>query len=644
MGERDGPDVVAWQNAADTLPIVVYSARPDGTVDFVNRRWTQMLGHPASAALGNSWRGLIHPDDLGAVVAQATRAIAAGQRFTTECRFRGSDGRYFWIATSAAPRRDASGRIVRWFGTAFDIDERKRALEALRASRSQLADSERRFRALAEAIPVVCFTADASGAIDWYNRRWYELTGQAPEDALGWGWQAAHHPDDFLEVMKRWPHSIATGEPFEMEFRLRRHDGQFRWFLSRIEPLHDASGRLTRWYGSNVDIDAQKRALERTKRIAETLQDAFLPSALPLRDGLRFDAVYLPAERDALVGGDWYDAFELPDGRIVLSIGDVTGHGLQASMSVGRLRQAIYVLAFSIDDPATILARLNDMLEHQDPGTIVTALVGTIDPAQRRFTYAAAGHPPPMVAYRNDAAARIAPSGGLPLGLGLGDGYWVTHAVNIEPDTVVATYTDGVVEFGRDAIDAEKRLAAAIALLVGNTTIARPARAVQQLVFDGARTRDDAALLLIQFSSVDPKALNSDPSAFVRTWRFHSSDAHTAHTSRREIVGFLRGLAADVRDLFTCELVLGEILANTVEHAPGLVEVSVDWTMPHPLVTVRDSGPGLANRSARLPDDLLSEDGRGMYLIQALAADVTVKPASGYGTEMRVVLPVNRRP
>ena len=85
--------------------------------------------------------------------------------------------------------------------------------------------SERQFQGLAEGLPVICWTADATGSFDWYNHRWYEFTGQTPEEAVGWGWQAMHHPDDFLDVMRKWPHSIATGEPFEMEFRLRRRDG-----------------------------------------------------------------------------------------------------------------------------------------------------------------------------------------------------------------------------------------------------------------------------------------------------------------------------------------------------------------------------------------------------------------------------------
>src|SRR5581483_1589469 len=150
---------------------------------------------------------------------------------------------------------------------------------------------------------------------------------------------------------------------------------------------------------------------------------------------------------------------------------------------------------------------------------------------------------------------------------------------------------DGMIEFSRDIAGAEARLRAAVALLVGDTSIARPAATVQKIMFGDQRARDDAALLLIQFSAVDASSLRCDEASVGRAWRFHSSDAYSAHSSRREIVAYLRGLAADPNQLFACELILGEVLSNTVEHAPGLVEVQMDWTRDKPVVTVRDTGP-----------------------------------------------------
>ncbi|MBV9102378.1 MAG: PAS domain-containing protein [Candidatus Eremiobacteraeota bacterium] len=636
-------DIEAWRTLAETLPTVVFTAAPDGAIEFVNRRWSEFTGREVGEVVGNGWQQLVHPDDAKRVLAAWNHAIESGDQLDVTFRVRRADGEYTWAWSSAAPLRDADGKIVRWYGAAMNVDARKRAEEALHASRQELVDSERRFRALAESIPVICWTADASGWIDWYNWRWYDFTGQAPEEARGWGWQAAHHPDDLLEVMQRWPNSIETGAAFEMEFRLRRHDGVFHWFLTRAEPLRNESGKIVRWYGSNVDIDTQKRSLDRTKRVAETMQDMFLPQQLPQRRDIRIDAAYVAAEKDALVGGDWYDAFDLPDGRIVFSIGDVAGHGLEASMRVGRIRQAIYALAFSFSDPTKILARLGTILDHQDPGNFVTVLVGTIDPSHRVVAYASAGHPAPLIAYRNDEPARTLAAGGPPLGIGFPLEFQ-TQRVTVQPDAVVALYTDGMIEFSRDLLGTERRLKAAVALLVGDTGIARPASAVQQLVFDDQPAHDDAAILLFQFSEVAEKPATADPRTLAKTWRFHSADAYSAHATRRRIVDHLRQFARSDENVFVAELILGEMLSNTVEHAPGLVEIDLDWSDEHPVVTIRDTGPGLRAWTSRLPDNPFSEGGRGMFLMKALTEDLRVRPAAGYGTEIKATLPLCKGP
>lgn len=525
---------------------------------------------------------------------------------------------------------------------AKQYEARKRVEGALRDREQLLADSERRFRVLAEAIPVICWTADAKGWIDWYNHRWYEFTGQTIGDAAGWGWQAAHHPDDFLEVMRRWPACIASGEPFEMEYRLRRYDGEYHWFLARAEPLRDASGRIVRWYGSNADIDAQRVALERTKRIAATLQDVFLPKDLPQRTTLRIDAHYIPAEQDALVGGDWFDAFDLPDGRICFSIGDVAGHGLEASVVVGRARQAIFTLAHHDRDPSGILRDLNRLFSYQEPDLLVTALVGFVDPSLHSLVYASAGHPPPLVARTNDDPAEQLPYGEPPIGSGY-RGEFRNHTAQIESDAIVALYTDGVTEFSGDVIDAERRLRSAVSLFVGNTTVASPARAVAEIVFDGKAPRDDVAIMMMQFSSVEVEVLPIADRRLERTWRFHSSDAQTAQRTRVAILQHLRQLARNRDDLFPAELAIGEAIANTVEHAPGIVEITLDWRERKPVILIRDAGPGLRDLPRELPENPLAQSGRGLFLIRSFASSIDVRQLPGYGTEMRLVLPIERR-
>ena len=140
-------------------------------------------------------------------------------------------------------------------------------------------------RAIADAVPQIIWSALPDGWIDWYNERWYAYTGQTADEAAGWGWQAVHHPDDLPEVMRAWPASIASGEPFEMEFRLRRADGAFRMFLTRATPQRDAGGQIVRWYGSNTDIEDEYRARLRDQFFSRL--GAELAGALSLEQTLR---------------------------------------------------------------------------------------------------------------------------------------------------------------------------------------------------------------------------------------------------------------------------------------------------------------------------------------------------------------------
>lgn len=151
----------------------------------------------------------------------------------------------------------------------LDVTEQRKAEEALRRSEAEL-------RALADSIPQLAWMARADGHIFWYNRRWFEYTGAALEQMQGWGWQTVHDPDLLPAVLERWRHSLRTGEPFEMEFPLRGVDGSYRWFLTRVAPVRDASERITRWFGTNTDVDDVRRvqeALRDETRILELLND-----------------------------------------------------------------------------------------------------------------------------------------------------------------------------------------------------------------------------------------------------------------------------------------------------------------------------------------------------------------------------------
>ncbi|WP_119153397.1 PAS domain S-box protein [Caldimonas tepidiphila] len=180
------------------------------------------------------------------------------------------------MLNSGAPVRDAQGRIVGAVIVQMDLTERMAAEAAQR-------ESETRFRALADNMSQLAWITDERGHALWYNRRWFEYTGTRPEQTAGWGWQTVHHSDHLERVSEGFRRCLACGEPWEDTFPLRRADGEFRWFLSRAQPLRDAAGRITRWFGTNTDVTEQ-RAAEQALRDSE---ERLLRSERALREADR---------------------------------------------------------------------------------------------------------------------------------------------------------------------------------------------------------------------------------------------------------------------------------------------------------------------------------------------------------------------
>jgi PAS domain S-box-containing protein len=410
----------------DAVPTLAWSARPDGSAEFLNRRWLDYTGLSVEEALDWGWTAALHTEDRDRLMDFWRHLLDSGQAGEIEARLRRYDGDYRWFLFRVEPVRDNHGGILKWYGANTDIEDRKRAeallaaekrtlemiasgacladiLErlcetidaqasnikssvmlmdadgmhlrpaagprlpkgwveaitplkigpcigscgtaaslkqrvivsdiatdslwadyrdlalshglraawsqpllsknqevlgtfcvsyteprtpnetdlrliegaghiaviaiegertqvALRSAFEEIRNSEKKLRKIIDTIPTLAWCSLPDGAGIFWNRRWHEYTGLPIEVVRGWGWQDAIHPEDLKEITDKWLGFLAAGQPGEVEGRLRRFDGAYRWFLFRAEPLRDESGTIVNWYGTDTDIDDLKRA------------------------------------------------------------------------------------------------------------------------------------------------------------------------------------------------------------------------------------------------------------------------------------------------------------------------------------------------------------------------------------------------
>ena len=244
---------------ADAAPVMIWISGTDGRFTWFNREWLTFTGRTLDEEVGDGWTHHLHPDDSERCLATYQRAFEVRQPFLIEYRLRRHDGEYRWLLDRGVPTYEGDGQFSGFIGSCIDVTELKSAAE--------------NFRTLADNIPQLTWMAHPDGHIFWYNRRWYEYTGTTEESQEGWGWQSVHDPGELPKVLERWKHSIATGESFEMVFPLRGADGEFRPFLTRVMPVRDENGQVTRWFGTNTDI-TEPRKTERARQQFVTLAES----------------------------------------------------------------------------------------------------------------------------------------------------------------------------------------------------------------------------------------------------------------------------------------------------------------------------------------------------------------------------------
>src|SRR5262249_54412094 len=230
-----------------------------GEVEFLNRQTLEYFGKTNDELKDWALIGAVHPDDLPRVIEVRKKSIETGQIYEVEHRCLRVDGVYRWFQVRGLPVRNAENKITAWYLLLTDIDDRKKAEEALQSR-------EHNFSLMVNAIPSLIHTGRPDGYLDYFNRQWLRYLNCSLADVEGWNWTSWIYPDDLKGILDRWKACLASGEIFEYECRVRRGDGQYRWMFHRKVPLHDEHGNIVRWYGTSIDIEDRKQAEDQLQK------------------------------------------------------------------------------------------------------------------------------------------------------------------------------------------------------------------------------------------------------------------------------------------------------------------------------------------------------------------------------------------
>ncbi len=607
---------------------------------------------PATEPSYELWLDSIHPEDRRRVDVLIRELLTAGDEWNEEFRIVHPARGVRWLVARGRVLRDAGGHVRRFSGIGIDITERKRAEERLArihevtAAVAQAADSfevgsiivesaRAAFSAdgggLAiadegsETVQVIAFTGVPDEVVDsWrtFSRSlrlpWNEVMRTGRPVVLTSPQDVAQYPD--LAVRYRQT-GMSVGAYVPLKAPGRILGALSVTFAAPRSFDQDDLAFLTTLGREGAVALERARLYERDRDIAETLQRRLLPERLPTVGGLPLAARYLAGGQGLQIGGDWYDALELPDGSLALNVGDVVGHGIDAASTMGQLRTALRLALLEENRPAEAIASINRLVHLTHAGEIATLTCVVVDPVRQELTHLSAGHPPPLVIGPDGNAYYLEGGRSLPLGA-------VPHAqfreekAPLVPGSTLILYTDGLIERRGEALDEGlERLRLSAERHAGTELDELLDRIVDDLV--ETSPSDDVAVL----------ALSCQPAAADRLTLDLPADPTVLFSLRRSLRNFLQEAGLGKDDAFALIVATGEAAANAIEHAYGPTESSFHveaWAEGDEVhVLVRDVG--------RWRDPRSSGRGRGLALMEAFADRVEFV-AGEDGTEVRLAL------
>ena len=622
----------------DAIHQIAWTAADTGDVHWLNREWYNYTGqrrllrtNPRS--LTRQWLAAIHRDDCQRSREALREGISRGVAFDVELRLKRADGVANWFRACVSPLDDAHGGAKRWVAICTDIDVYKRQgqrLAFIAKAGEMLAESLDLQATLNRLLALIVPEFGDWAVIDLFDEN-DRLQTVAVIHADASKTRLVERLQKGRAVLRKLGPLAAVAVPLRTR---RRTIGSLVVCWSETPRRYDEDDlslfeALTKPAALSIE---NARLLERERAVAAEFQRAALPIALPEIAGIRFSGIYVAANDRELLGGDWYDALRLRDGRVVVSIGDVAGSGLAAAVIMSSMRQVIRGVAQVHADPIAMLDAADRTLKTEHPDTLVSALVGVFDPVARTLTYASAGHPCPLL---RDACGAVTVLGrsGLPLGLRVRGETAATTA--LQSLSLVVFYSNGLIEGGRDIVGNYDRLIAAIARpeIVKSPN---PADTLYRAILKRGNS-DDVVVLTLQLGTTPKVGRRSSGKGPPGRWIFNTNDVGAAHDSRHSFVAALRKRGVCGQYVDAAELVFGELLGNVARYAPGPIEIIFDWGEGAPVLHVLDRGSGF-RLAPKLPSDLLSEQGRGLYIVWSLAEDFNVTERYDGGSHARAVL------